>query len=55
MQNYNLLREVGKVRKPVVLKRGISATMEELLLAAEYIMSGGNYERDLMRTRHPHV
>jgi 3-deoxy-7-phosphoheptulonate synthase len=44
MQNYNLLREVGKVRKPVVLKRGISATMEELLLAAEYIMSGGNYD-----------
>jgi 3-deoxy-7-phosphoheptulonate synthase len=44
MQNYNLLREVGKVRKPVVLKRGISATIEELLLAAEYIMSGGNYD-----------
>jgi 3-deoxy-7-phosphoheptulonate synthase len=44
MQNFNLLREVGKCRKPVVLKRGISATIEELLLAAEYIMSGGNYE-----------
>jgi 3-deoxy-7-phosphoheptulonate synthase len=44
MQNYNLLREVGKQRKPVVLKRGISATIEELLLAAEYIMSGGNYD-----------
>ncbi|MGD1091038.1 MAG: 3-deoxy-7-phosphoheptulonate synthase [Bryobacteraceae bacterium] len=44
MQNFNLLREAGKVRKPVVLKRGISATMEELLLAAEYLMSGGNYE-----------
>ncbi len=44
MQNFNLLREVGKLRKPVLLKRGISATIEELLLAAEYIMSGGNYD-----------
>ena len=44
MQNFNLLREVGRVRKPVLLKRGQSATIEELLLAAEYIMSGGNYE-----------
>ena len=43
MQNYNLLREVGKVSKPVLLKRGISATLEELLLSAEYIMTGGNY------------
>jgi 3-deoxy-7-phosphoheptulonate synthase len=44
MQNFNLLREVGKTRIPVVLKRGIAATIEELLLAAEYIMSGGNYD-----------
>ena len=44
MQNFNLLREVGKVRKPVLLKRGIAATIEELLLSAEYIMSGGNYD-----------
>jgi 3-deoxy-7-phosphoheptulonate synthase len=44
MQNFNLLRELGKVRKPVLLKRGIAATFEELLLSAEYIMSGGNYE-----------
>jgi 3-deoxy-7-phosphoheptulonate synthase len=43
MQNYNLLKEVGKVSKPVLLKRGISATLEELLLSAEYIMMGGNY------------
>jgi 3-deoxy-7-phosphoheptulonate synthase len=43
MQNYNLLRELGKVTKPVLLKRGISATIEELLLSAEYIMAGGNY------------
>jgi 3-deoxy-7-phosphoheptulonate synthase len=44
MQNFNLLRELGKVRKPVLLKRGIASTFEELLLSAEYIMSGGNYE-----------
>jgi len=44
MQNFNLLRELGKVRKPVMLKRGIAATIEELLLSAEYIMAGGNYE-----------
>jgi 3-deoxy-7-phosphoheptulonate synthase len=44
MQNYNLLRELGKIRKPVLLKRGIAATIEELLLSAEYILSGGNYE-----------
>lgn len=44
MQNYNLLRDLGKQRTPVLLKRGISATLEELLLSAEYILSGGNYE-----------
>jgi 3-deoxy-7-phosphoheptulonate synthase len=44
MQNYNLLRELGKQPKPVLLKRGISATIEELLLSAEYILAGGNYE-----------
>src|SRR5215469_5886211 len=44
MQNFNLLRELGKIRKPVLLKRGIAATIEELLLSAEYILSGGNYE-----------
>jgi 3-deoxy-7-phosphoheptulonate synthase len=44
MQNFNLLRELGKIRKPVLLKRGIAATIEELLLSAEYIMSGGNYQ-----------
>jgi 3-deoxy-7-phosphoheptulonate synthase len=43
MQNYHLLRALGEVRKPVLLKRGLSATIEELLLSAEYIMSGGNY------------
>jgi 3-deoxy-7-phosphoheptulonate synthase len=44
MQNFNLLRELGKVRKPVLLKRSIAATIEELLLSAEYILSGGNYQ-----------
>ena len=43
MQNYFLLRALGEVQKPVLLKRGMSATMEELLLSAEYILSGGNY------------
>jgi len=42
MQNYDLLRELGKVRKPVLLKRGLSATIEEWLLSAEYILAGGN-------------
>ncbi|HSQ18763.1 MAG TPA: 3-deoxy-7-phosphoheptulonate synthase, partial [Blastocatellia bacterium] len=42
MQNFNLLREVGRINKPVLLKRGPAATIEETLLAAEYIMSGGN-------------
>lgn len=44
MQNFSLLRYVGKTRKPVLLKRGLSATLDELLLAAEYIMAEGNYE-----------
>jgi 3-deoxy-7-phosphoheptulonate synthase len=44
MQNYNLLRDLGKLRQPVMLKRGIAATIEELLLSAEYVLSGGNYE-----------
>lgn len=44
MQNFSLLREVGKTRVPILLKRGMAATIEELLLAAEYIMAGGNYQ-----------
>ncbi|HWR15279.1 MAG TPA: 3-deoxy-7-phosphoheptulonate synthase [Terriglobales bacterium] len=43
MQNYSLLKRAGRARKPVLLKRGISATLEELLMSAEYIMSEGNY------------
>jgi 3-deoxy-7-phosphoheptulonate synthase len=44
MQNFNLLSALGQVRKPVLLKRGMSATVQEWLLASEYILSGGNYE-----------
>jgi 3-deoxy-7-phosphoheptulonate synthase len=44
MQNFNLLRELGQARKPVLLKRGIAATIEELLLSAEYVLAGGNYD-----------
>ncbi len=46
MQNFSLLRELGKVRKPILLKRGMAATVEELILSAEYILAGGN--RDVM-------
>lgn len=42
MQNFDLLKELGKINKPILLKRGLSATIEELLMSAEYIMSGGN-------------
>lgn len=44
MQNYDLLRQLAKLRTPVLLKRGLSATIEETLMAAEYLMSGGNYQ-----------
>lgn len=44
MQNFNLLKALGEIRKPILLKRGIAATIEELLLSAEYILAGGNYE-----------
>src|SRR6202162_5470031 len=44
MQNFSLLKKLGKTRKPVLLKRGMSATIEELLLSAEYLLSEGNYE-----------
>jgi 3-deoxy-7-phosphoheptulonate synthase len=43
MQNFSLLKHAGRAKKPVLLKRGMSATLEELLMAAEYIMSEGNY------------
>jgi len=44
MQNFSLLRKVGRIRKPVLLKRGMSATIEELLLSAEYLLAEGNYD-----------
>jgi 3-deoxy-7-phosphoheptulonate synthase len=44
MQNFALLREIGRARKPVLLKRGISATIEEWLLSAEYVLGGGNMD-----------
>ncbi|MFC1562486.1 3-deoxy-7-phosphoheptulonate synthase [candidate division KSB1 bacterium] len=44
MQNYNMLKEIGKVQIPVLLKRGMANTIEELLMSAEYIMSGGNHQ-----------
>src|SRR6201982_1762398 len=43
MQNFSLLKRAGRTRKPVLLKRGMAATLEEFLMAAEYVMSGGNY------------
>ena len=44
MQNFSLLKRLGRLRKPVLLKRGLSATLEELLLSAEYLLAEGNYE-----------
>jgi len=44
MQNFSLLKKAGKLRKPVLIKRGLSATLEEFLMAAEYVMSEGNYQ-----------
>ncbi len=44
MQNYRLLQAVGQVQKPVLLKRGLSSTIQELLMSAEYILAGGNYQ-----------
>src|SRR5271166_6246557 len=44
MQNFSLLRRAGRSRKPILLKRGMSSTLEEFLMAAEYILSEGNYQ-----------
>jgi 3-deoxy-7-phosphoheptulonate synthase len=44
MQNFSLLKKAGKMRKPVLVKRGMSATLDEFLMAAEYVMSEGNYQ-----------
>ena len=55
MQNFSLLEAVGELRKPVLLKRGLSATLKELLMAAEYIVARGNRQVDPLRARHPHL
>lgn len=55
MQNFDLLKAVGRTKKPVLLKRGLANTIEEWIMAAEYIMSEGNPRRNFLRTRHPHV
>src|SRR5438067_1690202 len=56
MQNFTLLRELGRTRKPILLKRGISATIEEWLLSAEYVLAGGNTEdRKSTRLNSSHV
>ena len=55
MQNFALLKEVGRSRLPVMLKRGFSATINDLLMSAEYILSEGNPQRPPLRARHPHL
>ena len=55
MQNYTLLTEVGRSGRPALLKRGLSSTLEELLMAAEYILKEGNDGGDPVRARHPHL
>ena len=51
MQNFDLLRELGKLRKPILLKRGLASTLKELLMSAEYIMAGGNEQVILCERR----
>ena len=55
MQNYLLLEEVGRTDTPVLIKRGLSATIEEWLLAAEYVMAQGNRQVILCERGHPHL
>ena len=55
MHNFVLLKAVGQSRKPVLLKRGFGATIEEWLMAAEYILSSRQPQRDPVRARHPHL
>ena len=55
MQNFALLKEVGRSRLPVLLKRGFSATINDLLMSAEYILSEGNPQRAPLRARHSHL
>ena len=53
MQNFPLLKELGKTNKPVFLKRGASATIDEWLMSAEYVMASGNPNVIPVRARHP--
>ena len=53
MQNFELLKELGKINKPILLKRGLANTIEELLMSAEYIMAGGN--KNPLRAWNPHL
>ena len=55
MQNYALLHAVGEPSRPVLLKRGMMSTIEELLMSAEYILSHGNYRDHPLRAGHPHL
>ena len=55
MQNYALLEVAGKLGKPVLLKRGLSSSLDELLQAADYILKEGNEAGDALRARHPHL
>ena len=55
IQNFTLLRRVGEIGKPVLLKRGMATTIQEFLLSAEYILAAGNPERHPVRARDPHL
>ena len=55
MQNFALLKSLGGCGRPVLLKRGMSSTIKELLMSAEYIVAHGNPQRDSVRARHPHL
>ena len=55
MQNFTLLRAASRSGKPILLKRGAGATIEEWLMAAEYILAEGNPERGAVRARDPHL
>ncbi len=55
MQNFELLKVLGKIDKPILLKRGLANSLDELLMSAEYIMAGGNEKSHPLRTRHPHL
>lgn len=55
MQNFELLKAVGRTNIPVLLKRGLSATLEELVMSAEYIMAEGNPQCCAVRARHPYL